>query len=114
MDGKKSVKTPIIEKELLAQITSFEQFFNKIGFKRIEGSIYGLLVLSETPLSSEDIESTLGISQSAISNALKHLAFFGAIESIECRIRRCKLHSPKDDCLDVVASVFRKRQSFLK
>ncbi|MBT7767441.1 MAG: hypothetical protein HN730_09805, partial [Bdellovibrionales bacterium] len=32
--------------ELMAEIRHFESFFNRLGFKRMDGAIYGLLVLS--------------------------------------------------------------------
>jgi len=63
--------------DLLTEISCFESFLNNIGFKRIDGAIYGLLVLSETPLTSDEIEKTLSLSQSAISLSLKTLTHFG-------------------------------------
>ena len=61
--------------ELLHELKYFEDFLKKIGFKRIEGSVYGYLALSENSLSSEDIQEGLGLSQSAVSNSLKTLTF---------------------------------------
>lgn len=99
--------------ELLAEIPVFENFLHKIGFKRNEGAIYGLLVLSDRPLSSEEIEKTLELSQSAVSLALKKLTHYGAIETREIRgdyDRRVKTHTAKVDSLAIVSSVFRKRE----
>jgi DNA-binding transcriptional regulator GbsR (MarR family) len=102
----------IIEQHLLDEIPVFENFLHNIGFKRNEGAIYGLLVLSEKPLSSEEIEKTLNLSQSAVSQALKKLTHFGAVETRESREsgKRVKEHFAKEDSLAIVSTVFRKRE----
>jgi DNA-binding transcriptional regulator GbsR (MarR family) len=94
----------------LKELRIFEDFLNSIGFKRIEGAVFGLLVLSDSPLTSEEIGKALNLSQSATSTSLKTLAHYGAIETRESRENnRAKLHSAKDDSLSIVASIFRKR-----
>ena len=103
----------IVEPEILRELPSFENFFSRIGFKRIDGSIFGLLVLAKKPLTSEEIEQTLNLSQSAVSLSLKSLTHFGAIETTGDRDNpgaKAKLHSAKEDSLAIVASVFRKRE----
>ncbi|MCP4914767.1 MAG: hypothetical protein GY909_16740 [Oligoflexia bacterium] len=110
----------IIEPELFQEIAAFETFLSKIGFKRIEGSIFGLLVLAKRPLTSDDIENALGLSQSAVSIAVKNLTHFGAIEVRESRDlahiypffkdKRVKTYIAKEDSLNIVATVFRKRE----
>lgn len=103
----------IVEAELLSELSSFENFFSRIGFKRIDGSVFGLLVLAKKPLSSEEIELTLNLSQSAVSLSLKTLSHFGAIETSGDRDQagtKARLHHAKEDSLSIVASVFRKRE----
>ncbi len=103
----------IVEPELMKELPSFEVFFDRIGFKRIDGSVFGLLVLAKKPLTSEEIEQTLGLSQSAVSLSLKTLSHFGAIETTGDRDNpgtKAKLHSAKEDSIAIVASVFRKRE----
>lgn len=110
----------IIEPELFQEIAAFETFLNKIGFKRIDGSIFGLLVLAKRPLASDDIAKTLGLSQSAVSIALRNLIHFGAVEMKESRDvahlypyftdNRVKIYGAKEDSLNIVATVFRKRE----
>jgi DNA-binding transcriptional regulator GbsR (MarR family) len=96
--------------QVLDEIPAFETFLHKMGFKRIEGAIYGLLVLSENPLSSEEIEKILNLSQSAVSLALKSLAHYGAVETRDCREKRLKTHTAKNDSLSIVATIFKKRE----
>lgn len=112
-DISKDIMKEIIEEENFKELPHFEVFFSRIGLKRIDGSIYGLLVMAKKPLSSEEIEQTLNLSQSAVSLSLKTLSHFGAIESIGDRENpgtKAKLHLAKEDSLAVVASVFRKRE----
>jgi DNA-binding transcriptional regulator GbsR (MarR family) len=107
------IHSGIVEPELLNELPSFENFFNRIGFKRIDGSVFGLLVLAKKPLTSEEIEQALNLSQSAVSLSLKTLTHFGAIETHGDRDNpgaKARLHSPKEDSLAIVASVFRKRE----
>ena len=103
----------IVEPELLKELPGFEVFFDRIGFKRIDGSVFGLLVLAKKSLTSEEIEQILNLSQSAVSLSLKTLAHFGAIETTGDRDNpgsKAKLHSAKEDSIAIVASVFRKRE----
>lgn len=103
----------IVEPELIKELPAFEVFFDRIGFKRIDGSVFGLLVLAKKPLTSEEIEQTLGLSQSAVSLSLKNLSHFNAIETTGDRDNpgtKAKLHSAKEDSIAIVASVFRKRE----
>lgn len=95
--------------EELKYIPIFENFLKKIGFKRIDGAIFGLLVLSEKPLSSFEIETTLNLSQSATSTSLKTLLHYGAIETIESRESRMQIHSARLDMLTIVSAIFSKR-----
>lgn len=99
-----------IDPQLINEIPIFENFLDRIGFKRIDGAIFGLLVLSNRPLTSEEIERTLNLSQSAVSLSLKNLIHFGAVESRVSRETRAKHHRAKENSLAIVASVFRKRE----
>jgi len=101
----------IVEAEILKELPHFEMFFSRIGFKRIDGSVFGLLVLAKKALTSEEIEEALNLSQSAVSLSLKTLAHFGAIETRDSRENsKAKLHCAREDSLSIVASVFRKRE----
>lgn len=99
-----------ITDEVLKELHHFENFFDRIGFKRIDGAVFGLLTLSCEPLSSEEIQQILNLSQSAVSQSLKNLNHFSAIETRDSRDRKLKVHLAKADSLQIVASVFRKRE----
>jgi len=100
----------ILGKEFLQPLALFEEFLLQIGFKRIEGKIYGLLVLSPSALTSEQIEKSLSLSQSAVSNALRTLSHFGAVETRIGPEGRTKFHSAKEDSIEIAATIFRKRE----
>lgn len=108
-----NINEAIVEPEILKELPSFEIFFSRMGFKRIDGSVFGLLILAKKALTSEEIEQTLNLSQSAVSLSLKTLTHFGAIETTGDRDNqgtKARLHSAKEDSLSIVASVFRKRE----
>lgn len=106
MDQKIATK---MEQEL-SELHHFENFFDRIGFKRIDGAVFGLLTLTENPLSSEEIQAILNLSQSAVSQSLKTLNHYAAIETRDSKDRKFKVHHAKADSLKIVASVFRKRE----
>lgn len=99
-----------IDPAIINELHHFETFFERIGFKRIDGAVFGLLTLSPKPLSSEEIQNLLKLSQSAVSQSLKTLNHFGAIETRDSADRKFKIHQAKTDSLKIVASVFRKRE----
>lgn len=100
-----------ISEDFLKEIHVFETFLNRMGFKRIDGAIYGLLLLSERPLTSEEIGNVLNLSQSAVSQSLKTLSLYGAIQTSDSpENKRIKLHSAKEDSLSIVSTIFRKRE----
>lgn len=100
----------LLSPELQSELRHFEDFLKRIGFKRIHGSIYGLLVMSETPLSSAEIERELNLSQSAVSQAIKVLSLYNAIHSHDDRSKNCLVHTATINTLDIVSSVFKKRE----
>lgn len=89
----------------------FEDFLKSVGFKRIEGAVYGLLVLSIDSLSSEDIQNNLKLSQAAVSNALKTLSFYGAINVSLDSDKGCRVYTANEDCLSIVSNVLQKREA---
>ena len=99
-----------IDAELLDELPVFEQFFKTFGFKRVHGRVWGLLVLSERPLSSREITDQLGISQGAASTTLNELTEWGAIESQFDPGRRCHLHGPVGNAFQIAATILRRRE----
>lgn len=101
----------IIESILLEYLPHYEAFFSKVGFKRIEGAVFGALVYSPRPLASDEIETILGLSQPAVSSALKTLATYKMIISHDHpTIKRMKIHEANDDAINIVSNIVKKRE----
>lgn len=98
------------DEPLLAELPTFELFFKTFGFKRVHGRVWGLLVLSEAPLSSKEVSAWLELSQGTTSTTLNELAEWGAIVTRFDSSRRCHLHAPVGNALSIVATVFRRRE----
>lgn len=101
---------PALDEDLQRELPTFELFFKTFGFKRVHGRVWGLLVLSDRPLSSKEIAAQLEMSAGATSTTLNELAEWGAISSAFDSSRRCHLHSPVGNALSIVATVFRRRE----
>lgn len=99
-----------LDPELLAELPAFEQFFKTFGFKRMHGRVWGLLVLSEAPLSSKEICEQLEISQGAASTTLTELLEWGAITRNFESGRRCHVHGPVGNALSIAATILHRRE----
>jgi DNA-binding transcriptional regulator GbsR (MarR family) len=102
-----------LDAPLRSQLQTFEVFFKTVGFKRIHGRVWGLLVLAGQPLSSKEVGTELAISLGATSTTLHELAEWGAITSSFDSTRRCHLHAPVGNTLSIVATVLRRREQVI-
>jgi DNA-binding transcriptional regulator GbsR (MarR family) len=99
-----------LDEPLAQQLPQFELFFKTLGFKRVHGRIWGLLVLVGRPLTAKEISEALHLSQGATSTALHELTEWGAITSEFDSERRCHLHAPVSNTLSIAATVIRRRE----
>jgi DNA-binding transcriptional regulator GbsR (MarR family) len=99
-----------LDDALAQQLPQFELFFKTIGFKRVHGRIWGLLVLMNRRLTAKEISESLHLSQGATSTALHELTEWGAITSEFDAERRCQLHGPVSNTLAIAATVIRRRE----
>ncbi len=102
-----------LDERLREELPTFEVFFKTFGFKRIQGRVWGLLVLSGQPLSSKEICAELQISQGATSTALNELSEWGAVSSEFDSSRRCNLHRAVGNTLSIAATVLRRREQLV-
>lgn len=101
----------IIEESLLEYLPHYEAFFSKVGFKRIEGAVFGVLVYSPRALASDEIEKILGLSQPAVSSALKTLSTYKMVLTTDHpEIKRMKIHEANDDAINIVSNIVKKRE----
>jgi len=99
-----------LDDTLAQQLPQFELFFKTIGFKRVHGRIWGLLVLMNRRLTAKEISEALHLSQGATSTALHELTEWGAITSEFDAERRCQSHGPVSNTLAIAATVIRRRE----
>ncbi len=113
METQHSNDSRLLDKELSDTLPVFEKFLQGLGLKRIDGMVYGLLVLAPRSMTSEEIERNLGLSQSAVSQSLKTLSGYGAIETREARGGRSKVHHAVTDSLQIAATIFKRREAIM-
>jgi len=99
-----------LDPALAQQLPQFELFFKTIGFKRVHGRIWGLLVLMNRRLTAKEISEALHLSQGATSTALHELTEWGATTSEFDAERRCQVHGPVSNTLAIAATVIRRRE----
>ncbi len=74
------------------------------GFTKTQGRIYGLLFLSEQPMSHGDIQRRLGISAGSTSMTLSSLVQWGVLRRDE------RLYVAQTDMWKVITGVFQRRE----
>jgi DNA-binding transcriptional regulator GbsR (MarR family) len=74
------------------------------GFTKTQGRIYGLLFLTEDPMSHGDIQRRLGISAGSTSMTLSSLMQWGVLR------RSGRLYVAETDMWKVITGVFRRRE----
>ncbi len=88
-----------------AQLTQLQQqvvdFFvdgvRVIGLPRSLGEIYGLLYITERPLSLDDLVLSLGISKGSASQGLRTLRTLGAVREVNSETERRTYYEPAVD-----------------
>ncbi len=84
------------------------RLFQKVGLPRSTGQIYGLLYLSQTPLSLDDIVSLVGLSKGSASNGTRHLLSLGAIRQVWVPGERRDYFESMGDISSVLKSIYQE------
>lgn len=87
------------------------RLFQRVGLPRSVGQIYGLLYLSNRPLSLDDLVAMLGLSKGSASGGTRHLVTLGAIRQVWVPGERRDFYESVGDVSTVVRSIYRE---FLK
>lgn len=82
------------------------RLFQRVGLPRSEGQIYGLLYLSEKPLTLDDMVVALELSKGSASTATRHLMSLGAIRQVWVPGERKDYFESMGDIASVVRSVY--------
>ncbi len=75
----------------------------KLGLSRIAGQLYGLLFLSEVPLSLDVMAKSLGVSKGSISLNIRALEEWGAVKKVWIKGSRKDFYEAELNTLDIVA-----------
>ena len=88
----------------------FGEMGSRWGFNRTVGQIFALLVLSEEPLSANDIGDALGISRGNVSMGLKELNSWQLIHTIHRPGDRKDYYNNRGSIWDMANKVFEERR----
>jgi DNA-binding transcriptional regulator GbsR (MarR family) len=73
-----------------------------LGFGRITAQIYGLLMISDAPLSLDEMAQALGVSKASVSVYIRALASLGAVRKVWAPESRRDLYELEEDLLKVL------------
>ena len=98
--------TPMIE----SFVFHFGEMGSRWGFNRTVGQIFALLVLSEEPLSANEIGDLLGISRGNVSMGLKELTSWQLVQTIHKPGDRKDYYNNRGSIWDMANKVFEERR----
>ena len=98
--------TPMIE----SFVFHFGEMGSKWGFNRTVGQIYALLVLSEDPVSANEIAECLSISRGNVSMGLKELSAWQLVSTVHKKGARKDYYQTKGSIWDMANKVFEERR----
>jgi DNA-binding transcriptional regulator GbsR (MarR family) len=90
------------EKELSFIEKNGQHYEKTYGIARIGGRILGLLMIQATPITIEEIGSTLGVSHGSISTNLRLLTLMGLVEKVTFPGDRCDYYQFSPDAWEEI------------
>ena len=97
--------TPMVERFVF----HFGEMGNRWGFNRTVGQMYGLIVLSEAPLSANELADALGISRGNVSMGLKELQSWRLLKIHHIPGDRKEYFSPAGSIIELARRVLEER-----
>jgi len=98
--------TPMIESFIL----HFGEMGSRWGFNRTVGQMYGLIVLSDTPLSANDIADALSISRGNVSMGIKELQSWRLLQIKHLPGDRKEYYTAAGSILEMARRVMEERK----
>lgn len=103
--------TTPLPKSKMEMVESGGRLAQLLGLPRSTGQVYGLLCMSASSLSLDEIAQSLGISKASVSNSARHLSSWGAIRQVWRQGERKDYYEVVDD---VSALIARGLNDFMK
>lgn len=98
--------TPMIE----SFVMHFGEMGSRWGFNRTVGQMYALLVISDEPLSANDISEALSISRGNVSMGIKELQGWRLVQSVHFPGDRKDYYQSLGSIWDMANKVFEERR----
>jgi HTH-type transcriptional regulator, glycine betaine synthesis regulator len=99
---------PLTSKAKRNMVQCAGNLFQKVGLPRSTGQIYGLLYLSKTPMTLDDIVSSLELSKGSASNGTRHLVSLGAIRQVWVPGERKDYFESVGDISSILRSIYQE------
>jgi len=93
--------------ELAKSVGEFMQYW---GFSKIDGQIWCLIFLTQTPLSGQELAKALGLSKASVSLAIQELLFYEVIEATSRGNRNTIYYRSNPDIEQVIVNVLKNRE----
>ena len=100
----------IIDPQMMVFVNKMGKYYESFGIPRIGGQIIGLMLITESPVSPEDIQRILGVSRSSISTNLKMLLLGAGVEEVHVQGDRKSYYMLSDRAVE--QSLLRKINSY--
>lgn len=89
-------------------IGSFIEFW---GFKRNQGRLWTLLYLRGVPISSAELQQSLGLTKGAVSMIMRDLEYWGVVRRTRLPGDRSSRYVAETDLIKLVSRVLREREA---
>ena len=101
--------TEIQSKTRLEMVAATGRFFQLLGLPRSTGQVYGLLYLSDVPLSLSVMAAKTSLSKGSVSIATRHLVSWGAARNVWVQGSRQDHFEAVGELSTVLEQVYRER-----
>ncbi|MBC8099663.1 MAG: helix-turn-helix domain-containing protein [Armatimonadetes bacterium] len=115
-NGAEPATVQITNQDLIAVHTSMleglSQLADYFGFNKVMGQLYGALLLSDEPLSLDDLMDTLSISKASVSMNVRTLEHMGMVRQVWVHGKggRRKYYEAETDFLQIISTILSGRE----
>lgn len=99
-----------VDPQMMAFVNKMGKYYESFGVSRIGGQIVGLMLITDSGITQEDIQRLLGVSRSSISTNLKMLTMNAGIEEVRLQGERKSYFRLSDRAAEL--SVLKKINSY--